>query len=186
MRSFDIWETERKQAVDLGLIKVLRQDPNIVKIWNPKAIKPYAHYRFRTLEEREQYIKDQLASHQEHNRLKEEYKQARKGSPELLETVKPGDIFHYSWGYDQTNCEFYQVIERRGYMVFVKEISQETAPGSDNGFMCDHRLAKKDVFLNDKVLQKKVYFSQGKPYLSFPFGSCSLWDGRPCYCSWYA
>jgi hypothetical protein len=181
---FDMWEDKRNKAEDLKLIKVLREDNNVVRIWTPKAIKPYANIRFRSLEEREQYIKDQLASHEEHEKRKQEYTEERKGSPELLNTVVPGSIFHYSWGYDQTNCEFYQVIERRGYMVLLKELKQEST-GAD-GFMCDHRTAKKDVFLNDKVLSKKIYFWNGKPHLSFPFGSCSLWDGRPMYCSWYA
>ena len=183
--NIDMWEEKRNKAEDLGLIKVLKEENNIVKIWKPKATNPYANYRFRSPEEREQYIKDQLASHQEHQRLKQEYKKKRKGSPELLNSVKIGDIFHYSWGYDQTQCEYYQVIERSGYMVKIQEICQESVPGSD-GFMCDHRIAKKDNFINDKVLTKKIYFSNDKPYLSFPYGSCSLWDGRPMYCSWYA
>jgi hypothetical protein len=181
---YDIWERERNQAENLGLIKVLRQDPNIVLIWKPKATKPYAHYRFKTPEQREQYIKDQIANRQEHENLKEEYKQSRKGTPELLEQVKPGTIFHWSWGYDQTNCQFFQVIERNGYMVKIKEIGQKGV--GSQGFDCENRVAVKDSFIDDKVLTKKIYFWHNKPYLSFEYGSCSLWNGKPMYCSWYA
>jgi hypothetical protein len=185
--NFDLWEQERNKAEDLGLLKVLRNDtPCTVKIWKPKAKNPFANYRFKSIEDREQYIKTQLENMREHERLKAEWKAKRKATPELLNTVNVGDIFHYSWGYDQTQCEFYQIVEKKGCYALLKEIGQETVAGSE-GFMCDHRIAKKDAFINNaKIIRKKILFSNGKPYFSFDFGSCSLWDGNSCYCSWYA
>lgn len=61
--------------------------------------------------------------------LKEQYKN---------EQVRIGDIFHSSWGYDQTNTEYFKVksISKSGKTCSVVMISFETVPGSE-GFMCD-------------------------------------------------
>jgi hypothetical protein len=47
---------------------------------------------------------------------------------------KVGDILHHSWGYDQTNCDFYQVVEAKKASVILKKIGAKTVPGSE-GFM---------------------------------------------------
>jgi len=54
------------------------------------------------------------------------------------EQVRIGDIFHSSWGYDQTNTEYFKVksISKSGKTCSVVMISYETVPGSE-GFMCD-------------------------------------------------
>mgnify|MGYP002857244916 CR=1 FL=1 len=38
------------------------------------------------------------------------------------EDIKVGDIFYTSWGYDQTNTEFYEVVNVRGSRIDLKEI----------------------------------------------------------------
>lgn len=39
--------------------------------------------------------------------------------------IKVGDIFHSNWGYEQTNCEFYQVVAKSSQYVTVREIGQD-------------------------------------------------------------
>jgi len=48
-------------------------------------------------------------------------------------TLKVGDILHTSWGYDQTNVEFFRVAAVRGKVVDLEAIDQET---TETGFMC--------------------------------------------------
>jgi len=189
---FDIWQTEREKAEDLGVLKVLKGEcmkgPTL-KLWLPKAIKPFSNFYYKTVEARDNALQMAIESQNKHKALVQERKQARKGSPELLSKADPGAIFHWSWGYDQTNCDFYQVISRKGYMVTVREIGQSVVENSiySHG-MADQRLAIKDSFLeNKKPFVKKVQFSSdGRPYLSMDYGWCDLWNGQPEYCSWYA
>lgn len=118
---------------------------------------------------------------------------------------KVGDILHHSWGYEQTNCDFYQVVEVKNKSVVLKKIRGKGKPGSE-GFMSESRLPEKDAFLtsgyhalskDDKKLtpehhtiRKVVSFyvmddGSLKYYLSTPYGWCNLWDGAPEYASWY-
>jgi hypothetical protein len=56
----------------------------------------------------------------------------------MKEAIQEGTLLHYAWGYDQTQCEFYAVVERRGSDAIVRRIRAVTVPGSE-GFMCDKR-----------------------------------------------
>jgi hypothetical protein len=44
---------------------------------------------------------------------------------------KVGDLFRRSWGYDQTNIDWYEVVEVRGQMLMVREIAQERVATGD-------------------------------------------------------
>lgn len=46
-----------------------------------------------------------------------------------------GDILHYSWGYEQTNCEFYQVVSLKAKAIMVRRISGAMVPDSGCGPM---------------------------------------------------
>src|SRR5436309_550623 len=61
---------------------------------------------------------------------------------------KEGEILHYSWGYEQTQCEFYQVIATTEKTITLRQIASQTVPGSE-GMDCDHRTALKDQFIAD-------------------------------------
>ncbi len=189
MRAIDLWQTEREKAEDLGVLKALKGEclkgPTL-KMWLPKAIKPFSNYYYRSVEARDNALQLAIESQKKHQAFKKERKQSRKGNPELLNKADPGAIFHWSWGYDQTQCDFFQVIERNGQMVKVRQIASKTVPGSE-GSMSDNRIAVKDSFLEkEPILTKRVQFSNDKPYLSMEFGWCDLWDGQAQYCSWYA
>ena len=116
-----------------------------------------------------------------------------------------GDILHHSWGYDQTNCDFYQVVVVKKATVILRKIAASTVPGSE-GFMCEKLMPVKDAFIEKgtqaltKVghditpqnpnIKKRVSFYVKEDgtlryYISVPFGWCDLWDGNPQYSSWY-
>ena len=103
--------------------------------------------------------------------------------------VKIGDVFVYSWGYDQTNINFFQVIGKTKKSIKVREIRKVT---EETGFMCGNATPIKNSFKNDEVKIKRPYEYPkesnlaGTIYFNQRYGSCQLWDGTPQGCSWYA
>jgi hypothetical protein len=190
MRNYDAWRLEREKAHDVdGLLKVHINGNHLV-IWRPKAINPYVNLLFRTTEARDQYLTDALQSAKSHKDLMAERKEARKAQPDQMDSVKLGDIFHWSWGYDQTNCDFFQVTKKIGKStVELTAIGAKSIDKQGYSSMSTHLVAMKDNFLTGqwaKVLTKRVRFSNGVPYVSMCFGWCDKWDGKPEYNSWYA
>ncbi len=78
---------------------------------------------------------------------KEQRKQAKQEARKRFQNpYKVGDIVHHSWGYDQTNCDFYQVVEVKPASVVLRKIGAKTVPGSE-GFMCESLMPEKGAFL---------------------------------------
>jgi hypothetical protein len=123
--------------------------PNGLKVWSlahadghvsgmlfyPKATKPNWHYRFRTQAQFDAYLAKSVADYDASQARKLQYRAERKAHVESVDTtqIDPGAIFCYSWGYDQTNIEYWQVVARSGQMVTLREIGREVVPGSEYG-----------------------------------------------------
>lgn len=87
------------------------------------AAKPCWHYSYRTPEAREQKIAEFFAGIDAHQEFKAKQKAA---TSDYVHDVKVGDIFRCSWGYDQTNIDYYQCVALIGdHMMEVREIGQQ-------------------------------------------------------------
>jgi len=117
---------------------------------------------------------------------KNELKEAKKNL-NAADFFAEGDIIYNSWGYEQTNIEFFQVVRITGKSIVVKGIGQEVEEGSyySHG-MAFNVLALKDKFLNYKEeIKIMVRPGGGLTTPTKSHGCFSKWDGRPKYCSTY-
>jgi hypothetical protein len=101
------------------------------------------NYRYssveRLYEHVNQYIVDRIETLEKEKKMKEERKQR---AAEIAANVKVGDIFVNSWGWEQTNIDFYQVVEKpSAKTVIVREIAYEQVENSmmSHGMACDVR-----------------------------------------------
>jgi hypothetical protein len=104
---------------------------------------------------------------------------------------KIGDIIVNSWGHEQTNVEFYQVVEVLNKKIRVREIYQETERGSEvsHGMAC-RVLPAKDIFMDKEapfLLSLKIE-ANGECYICNPtsYYYFHKWSGKSEYKSWYA
>lgn len=89
---------------------------------------------------------------------------------------KEGSILYSSWGYDQTNVNFYEVIDTTAKTISVKEIKQKVI--SDKG------PSVSVVGLPGKFIDSKVYKRRVQPNGSIKIDSSErayLWDGSPLH-----
>lgn len=122
----------------------------------------------------------------------------RKAQKEFVPDVKLGDIFCFTWGYEQTNINFFQVVGVRGKMIDLKEIAQKFSDRDTGNSMSAYTLPIPDQFVEDShfypkgknTLTKKALLSTsyGTNNITFnmPYGYLGKWDGQPEYASWYA
>lgn len=87
-----------------------------------KATKPIWRFQFLTLAQREQRIKEGFAAVSQSEARKRATREARKG---FANPYKSGDLFRWTWGYDQTNVNYFEVIESKGRYVTVREIESK-------------------------------------------------------------
>jgi hypothetical protein len=94
-----------------------------------KANKPDWNYTFKTEERRAACIAEFLARRRSHA----EYRAKKKTERSAPHPLVIGAILHTSWGYDQTNVEYFEVTRIVGpHTVELRELAQER---SETGFM---------------------------------------------------
>lgn len=141
-----------------------------------KAQKPDFRYWYPTEEERAEKIERFFKSRRDHiNRMAERRKEANK--PHTLEV---GHILRSSWGYDQTNIDYYQVTAIVGKtMVELRKISRISDNAGGLTGTCTPDL---DAFIGEpfrrKVSHGSVTITQGQ--YAHP------WKGTPDHWTAYA
>jgi hypothetical protein len=104
-------------------------------------------------------------------------------------TPKVGDILVSSWGYDQTNVDFYKVtkLSPSGKSVTIVRINSEV---TGTGFMCGtsvpavpHEVSE---YEGEPMTKRVNLTSNGYSVNIASYASARLWNGQPRYTSWYA
>lgn len=114
-----------------------------VKSWTGTSCKP-VFYSFRNIDSAMAYVLRCKESEQE----RAEWKAAKKSTANSL---KVGDVLYTSWGYEQTNVEFLEVVALVGStMVEVREINAASVSGSES-FMSDCVVPCKGQFRGESV-----------------------------------
>lgn len=86
-----------------------------VVAYSGRRMKPDFYYRFRSLSEANSYVESWASGQYNHALEKQERKERKKElNKKAQELVSVGDIFKASWGYEQTNIDYYQVISMTG------------------------------------------------------------------------
>lgn len=120
MRTFYIPENAILTHGEENALAVYQYGDNCAVAFRPKAQKPDFRYRFPNAEKRDEYVAKWLKLQQEHADRVQKRRDERKS---FQHTLKVGDILYSSWGYDQTNIDFYQVTAVKGKHVEVTPIS---------------------------------------------------------------
>ncbi len=86
--------------------------------------------------------------------------------------IQPGSIFYASWGYDQTNIDFYQVIARTDKMVTARRLRTKHSPAHIMGSYVE---PIPNSFLDGDHPYEQAYGKAFKAKLK------TLSDGEPCF-----
>jgi hypothetical protein len=137
-----------------------------------KSSKHVFYSRFLTIGDMKKKINDTFSRLMSWQDRKVERAEARKAPT----TLRVGDILDSSWGYDQTNVDFYLVTKVMGNRtVELRKVHGKIVSSSGPETRV---VAVPESFADDKVLTKRV--SNGSVHLT-SYSSASLWDGRPKY-----
>jgi hypothetical protein len=103
-----------------------------------------------------------------------------------MNPYKVGDIVTSSWGYDQTNVDFYKVTAVKNSMIEIRQLSQTTTEYNP-GCMSGSTSPVENEFHPDFP---KTHRKKPRPDGSFKLETwgrwCRPWDGKAKRCSWYA
>jgi hypothetical protein len=103
----------------------------------------------------------------------------------MTDPLKIGDILESSWGYDQTNVDFYQVVKSTASTVTLRKINAKTVAGDG---WTGKVTPIKDDFDDAEPLRRKVKDGwNGEPYVKVKsYAMAHRWDGKPVNYTAYA
>lgn len=99
-----------------------------------------------------------------------------------MEQVKVGDFFVCSWGYEQTNIDFYQVVKKTAKTVTIRPVA---STGEDTGWCTREVVPVKDAFTSDAHISLEGKRCKMQGYSDRPavticdYADAYLWDGKP-------
>lgn len=144
-----------------------------------KSLKPVFNYSFKSEEHRADYVTEQV---RRVNGWKNNILDRKQAKKEFKHTLKAGDVLVCSWGYDQTNKDFYQVIEVKDKSVIIREISNHLIEGEES-FMAGRVMPEINHFIGDPMIKR---VKEGNRVKIKSYANASPWDGEPEHISWYA
>lgn len=182
--------TEYKGGVEevRGNVIIIRYDANArsgikpaLALFVGKSAKPTSNYYYANEEKREEEIERVVAREQA---IKNEKKTEMERRKAFTPTSKAGDIFVSSWGYEQTNVDFYLLLEvkgKTGTFVGIHSLSVVGSQGLDyDKCVADPTTRHGKEF--KKIIQS---LASGGEYIAMrSFEYCHKWNGNPQHRSW--
>ena len=141
-----------------------------------KRSKPDLNTRYGNEERRTEHVKQWMDGIAEHEQWKRDQKSKRQSFDHTLEV---GDILYSSWGYDQTNIDFYEVTRTMKKSVDIRKLAQTQ---EHTGFMSGTTEPVKGSYTGEKMLKR---VGPGNTISIYSFASAYPWDGQPKHNSWY-
>jgi hypothetical protein len=89
-------------------------------------------------------------------------------------SVEVGAIFVCSWGYDQTNVDYYQVVRVSGSRVTIRAIGASQVDAS-------HTCPTSDAFIGVATIHRLQNGYRGEPCIHVNGHSAHAWSGKPEY-----
>jgi hypothetical protein len=140
-----------------------------------RANRPLWHYRFRDRAQLDRRIDETVSDRRGHMDVVQKRQEERRN---FKHSMKVGDILYSSWGYDQTQCDFFQVTEIGEKSVKIRGIGKKkVGPDSDSVVAIPDRFTGaemlKIVGLNNTIRltsYSSAYPWDGKPKYETPFG----------------
>lgn len=126
----------REYKNSLGSLRV-----QVVIFWG-KQNKPLTNFTYGS----RKVAEIEIASNFESRRKTLDYKKGRVDAKKaFVHSYKVGDMLYTSWGYDQTNVEFFQIVDVRGKHVMLRQIGGDS---EEKGYMTGECSPTKDSFLS--------------------------------------
>lgn len=159
---------------------------------NKGTFKTIECYYFATDLRRQEWITKRMEDIKANLSAKDEAKNKRKDAREnYVNTFKIGEVYYDSWGYDQTNIDFYMITEVKEKSVMVQRIGAIMCKGGRESGMSSNvkpditnKIGEPEI----KIIQIRVWDNKVVSFIKSRHGWISKYDAgdKGVYSSWYA
>lgn len=152
----------------------------ILTAWAGRSNKPVLRYYYESPAAALKAVRELVEETAKANAYAAEHKAEQASrKAKMLEKIQVGTILCYSWGYEQTNIDYFQVVDRTKASAKLRKIAAEKV--ADTGPFSSRVKPVRDQFVSDEVITKRIN-AYG---VSFDHGIADpVAEGETHYCSW--
>lgn len=144
------------------------------------------HYSYQNEALRAKRVQETLDAYAESAARKQAARDAKKNQPNPF---KVGDVLVNTWGYDQTNVDFYVVVRTTRHSVDIARCGAKSVDAT--GWASDTCVPDPEK-VSGETMRKRVqgYVDNDGSFNAYvtmnSYSSARKWDGKPEHRSWYA
>jgi hypothetical protein len=181
----------------LGFHLSVKEEPMIIgycvrKVSKARFKKPLFNYRFRSAERMYEFCMEWIEKVERNiNAEKARKEQKKLAQQNMKHSFQVGQVLYNSWGYDQTNINFYQIVGVKEKSIVLQEVCKSIVAGSE-GFMCANVKPVENAFIGEPILKKVIvsvgYNGNVSYYIKAEHGCFCEYgaNANGVYSSWYA
>lgn len=140
-------------------------------------VKPLFNYRFQNFAKLANFLVQDLFQRELiQSKKNEEIAKYKEAKANFVNPFKVGEIYYDSWGYEQTNIDFYQIVHVGAKSVKIRKISQIMVKSA--GYLCEYVKPDIDNFIDEEETKIIQLMRNGQPYIKSRHGCISKYDGR--------
>jgi hypothetical protein len=164
-----------KQADVWIAFKIEESGKCVVQSYNPAKTKRNFGHMFPSQEEAEYFV-EKFVQRRLERKASAKSRHESRVSKKATDFWQVGDVLYYSWGYDQTNIDWFQVTRVSAASVWIRPIAENTNDHGQPGGGKTH--PRRNEFTGEEV--RKEGRSE---YVGFDHGCGTKWTGGSKYCS---
>lgn len=163
--------------LDLSIVCYQIEGVPYLAVWAGQQARPKYHYRFSQMGGDKMREAKRISIQNERtsalNNKEDQKRQWELNRKQGTEQINIGDIFVSSWGYEQTNVDFVQVVGKSGVSVSVRPLAQNRTPYSLN---TGTTMPVKDQFLGSAQTIRVI---SRESLARNSYSSYCLWNSKP-------
>lgn len=183
---FEIMPRCSKHRPELKFSVIYAKNTPKARVRKHKVIE---NYGFPTLNKCEEYVENLYRKIYQRTKKEQQEKAERKAKNAEIKSsdfYKVGDILYTSWGYEQTNVNYCQIVKMTAKTIWIKEIYSNIVEDS----IYSHGMAynvtpDKDKFKDGGMEFRLRVYAKGALSTADNFYRFRKWDGTPNYRSTY-
>lgn len=153
---------------------------------------PVFYIRFRTIDRMFEYCEQYVANLEKREAEKQKRNELKKAASKTFDHgFFEGQMFYTSWGYDQTNIDYYQIVAFKGKSAIIRKIAARTIQST--GWASAEVAPVKDAFIGEPMVKRITPSVSYNGSISFHILMDSVAghlmpvrDGETHHESWYA
>lgn len=146
--------SEKIEWPEIKRVVYASHEHNIIIVWDGNRKKPVSNYRYNAEGFKLALESEISMSERRIQEIKDYEQKCIDECKAILENTKIGDVFYASWGFEQTNIDYYQVVAIKGKKFSFRKLKSEC--DYNNHYMTGYCLPIENEFASEEIIEKSL------------------------------